>query len=87
LSDGTDTELTQEQAEDAIAQGLTLRRPYAEFAHPVVRTHPVTKRKALYVNPLFTRRIPELSVAESGKSAWMCQPGWCEPVKLTVELS
>lgn len=40
-------------------------RPDLHAERPVVLTHPVTGRRALAVNRLFTKRIPQLSPSES----------------------
>lgn len=36
-----------------------------EIVHPVVRVHPVTGRKALFVNPVYTQRFVDMAEAES----------------------
>jgi taurine dioxygenase len=40
-------------------------KKFPEAVHPVVRTHPVTKRRSLFVNRGFTTRIVELGKTES----------------------
>ncbi|OZJ05525.1 hypothetical protein BZG36_01905 [Bifiguratus adelaidae] len=54
-----------EQAENSRKRGGPVRREPVISTHPVIRTHPVTGKKSLFVNPIFTRKIVELSEDES----------------------
>lgn len=47
--------------------GMTRNDPSAdrEVTHPVIRVHPVTSRRALFVNPVYTERFSDMTVEES----------------------
>ncbi|KAF8599642.1 alpha-ketoglutarate-dependent sulfonate dioxygenase [Ceratobasidium sp. AG-I] len=53
------------QAEGSRAAGIHVRREPVETVHPLVRVHPATGLKSVFVNAGFTRRIVGVPKAES----------------------
>ena len=73
-----------------LCEGLTAlhdahphNQPDQMTIHPVVRLHPETQRKALYINQHFTRRIVELS-AEESEAVLKYLIGWISHPKFSV---
>jgi sulfonate dioxygenase len=54
-----------EQAENSRKRGGIVRRDPVTNEHPLIRTHPITGEKAIFVNPQFTRKIVGYKKEES----------------------
>jgi taurine dioxygenase len=67
----------------ALHDALPHNRPDKMAIHPVVRVHPETGAKAVYVNEHFTRRIVELSAGES-EALLSYLTGWVKNPRFTV---
>lgn len=55
----------RDQTARALANDGYVRREPIDTVHPIVRTHPATGKKALFVNPQFTRQVVGFKKEES----------------------
>jgi len=74
--------LTEPGGRERLQAALDANPP---VVHPVVRTHPGSGRRAIYVNPLFTTRIKELQADESDALLELLH-SLCVADELTVRL-
>ena len=56
---------TKHRIDRLVARHVSWWQPMQESVHPVVRTHPESGRKAIFVNGIFTKQIVGLDDAES----------------------
>jgi taurine dioxygenase len=67
----------------ALHDALPHNHPEQMAVHPVIRRHPVTGAKALYVNEHFTRRLVEMN-AEESEALLRFLTGWVQKPRFTV---
>jgi len=76
--------LAEKGGRERLAEALKENPP---ISHPVVKTHPITNKKILYVNRLFTSHIEGMNVSESNelleflfnhiqKDEFVCRYSW-----------
>jgi len=54
-----------DQIAEMRAAGRSVRRPKTDTIHPVIRVHPATGYKSVFVNPTYTKRIVGITKIES----------------------
>ena len=70
----------------ALHDALPHNHPEKTAVHPVVRVHPETGMKALYVNEHFTRRLVEMNATES-QALLTYLTGWVSNPRFTLRYS
>lgn len=72
------------QAASRVGTITVPRREPIETVHPVVRVHPVTGHKAIFVNPGFVTRIIGVPKAESDNTLAFLRDGFAQQTDATV---